>query len=175
MWPFKKETRFIPHISSLSALASANLFVVAIRLVQFFFTGVVLGIMAYYIHLELSLKESASSPFCFTLVVAIVSMITQFAYCVWAEHRLLWLWDVCNGIGWLLSFFWLLNFVGSELTCSWKAFNPFGSDRCAQTRSVLVIQIIVAILWFLTGACQLYRVWRRRGERFHEEKVEMVV
>lgn len=167
------KNKFAPHMKRLSELASTNLFVLALRLIQFFFSGVVLGIMAYYIDLQRKQGRSASSPFVFSLVVAIISMATQFLYCFSYEHNFFWLWDEGNAIAWLLAFFWLLNFVGGSLPCGWSSFNPFGSDRCAQTRSVLVIQIIMAVSWVVTGAFSAFKVWKHKGH--HARKVEMDV
>lgn len=166
MWnPFKKQSyHFIPKVTRLTSLASTNLFVLAIRLVQFFFSGVVLGVMAYYINLQLTSGYKASSPYIFVLVVAAFAMLTQFAYCFSYNHNLFFLWDWFLAVFWILSFFWLLNFVSDDLYCGWSSFNPFGGDRCAQTRSVLIIQIIETILWAITGAIQLYDTRRHRHE-----------
>lgn len=164
MWnPFSKHSYgFLPKVTKLTALASTNLFVLAIRLVQFFFAGVVLGVMAYYIDTQLAAKTDASSPYIFALVVAAFSMFTQFAYCFSYQHKLFFLWDLFIGVFWILSFFWLLNFVSGSLTCGWGAFNPFGADKCAQTRAVLVIQIILTVLWIATAAIQAFDVWRNK-------------
>lgn len=167
--------KFVPKFSQLSALASTNLFVLALRLVQFFFSGVVLGVLAYYIDIQRSNHEKSSSPYVFSLVVATISMLTQFLYCFTYEHQLYFLWDLCNAVGWLLAFFWLLDFVGDGLTCGWGAFNPFGGDRCSQTRSVLVMQIIVAVMWFVTSGVQAYKVWKHRGHKMVSEKIEVEV
>lgn len=148
--------------SRLRSLASTNLLILAIRLVQFFFAGVVLGIMAYYIDTQRSDGEKASSPYVFSLVVVITALLTQIIYCFNYQHRLFFLWDIAIAIAILLSFFWFLNSAQQYLECGWSSFNPFGSDRCSQTRSVFVMQIILAILWFLTGAIQAYDVWRAR-------------
>lgn len=170
--PFKKNSyTFLPKVTHLTSLASTNLFVLALRLVQFFFSGVVLGVMAYYISTQLSAGQDASSPFIFVLAVACFSMATQFAYCFSYQHKLFFLWDFFIAIFWILSFFWLLNSVSPSLTCGWGAFNPFGSDRCSQTRSVLVIQIILTVLWAVSGAIQAYDVWR--GKRIIATKIEV--
>ena len=175
LWnPFKKNSySFLPKVTRLTSLASTNLFVLALRLVQFFFSGVVLGVMAYYINMQIKAvpAEKASSPFIFVLVVATFSMMTQFMYCFSYQHRLFFLWDAALSVGWILSFFWLLNFVSSSLDYGWGAFNPFGSDRCSQTRSVLVIQIILCVLWAVTAAIQAYDVWR--GKRVIATKIEV--
>lgn len=170
--PFKKSTyASLPKITKLTALASTNLFVLALRLVQFFFSGVVLGIMAYYINTQIQDGDSASSPYVFTLVVSAFAMLTQFMYCFSYQHRLFFLWDIFLAVFWILSFFWLLNYVNPNLTCKWGSFNPFGSDRCAQTRSVLVLQIVQTALWALSGAIQAYDVFR--GKRYIATKVEV--
>lgn len=173
MWnPFKaKSYSFLPKVTYLTALASTNLFVLAIRLVQFFFSGVVLGVIASYIDLQLKAGDDASSPYIFILTVAAISMATQFGYCFSYQHKLFFLWDLFLAVFWILSFFWLLNFVSGSLTCSWTAFNPFGSDKCAQTRSVLVIQIVLTLLWTITGLIQAYDV--HRGKRVYATKIEV--
>lgn len=166
MWnPFKKHSySFLPKVTRLTSLASTNLFVLAIRLVQFFFSGVVLGVMSYYINLQLTSGYKASSPFIFVLVVAAFAIFTQFGYCFSYNHRLFFLWDLFLAVFWILSFFWLLNSVSNDLYCGWGSFNPFGGDRCAQTRSVLIIQIVQTILWAITGFIQAYDTWRHPHE-----------
>lgn len=169
----KSKMNLFPKVTRLTALASTNLFVLAIRLVQFFFSGVVLGVMAYYIELQRDAGETPESPFIFTLAVSVFAILTQFIYCFSYQHRLYFLWDICIAIAILLSFFWLLNAVDDSLTCGWSSFNPFGSDRCAQTRSILIIQIVLAILWAITGLIQAYDVWR--GKRILATKAEIEV
>lgn len=143
----------------LKSLATANLFILAIRLVQVFFAGCVTGIMAYYIKLNTGSGEKAPSPFVFSLVVAVSAIVTQLIYCFSFYHRLTFLWDAAVGCGFIISMFWNLNYV-SPLSCKWGAFNPFGTDRCAQTRSVLVMQIILAIMWFITSFIGAFQLWR---------------
>jgi hypothetical protein len=158
-------------IGKLRSLASTNLFILALRLIQFFFGGVVMGIMAYYIDIQLKAGLKAPSPYVFSLVVALSALFTQIIYCFSFEMKKAFVWDVAVGIGFLLSFFWFLNFAGGYLSCGWSSFNPFGSDRCAQTRSVFILQIILAILWFLTGLLQAIDFIRAR--RYVAAKVEV--
>lgn len=173
MWnPFKKHSyTFLPKFTKLTSLASTNLFVLAIRLVQIFFEGVVLGVIADYISIQLSEGLSASSPYVFTVVVSCFSILTQFAYCFSYQHKLFFMWDAVIAVFWIMSFFWLLNMVGDYLSCGWSSFNPFGADRCSQTRSVLIIQIVLTILWAITSAIQGFDVWR--GKRIIAAKIEV--
>lgn len=142
------------YAAKLRSLATVNLAILAIRLIQFFFAGMILGLMGYFIHQELKAGKSATSPYCFVLVVAIVTIITHFVYCFSFYHKLTFLWDLALATGWLISFFWVLNYV-QPLPCTWSAFNPFGSDHCAQVRAVLIIQIVISVLWYITGAIGL--------------------
>lgn len=158
-------------IGKLRALASTNLFILATRLVQFFFAGVVMGIMAYYIDQQRKEGLKASSPYVFSLFVTITAMLTQIIYCFNIQGNLFYLWDGALGVAFLLSFFWYLNFAGGYLTCKWTAFNPFGSDRCGQIRAVFIIQIILAILWFFTGTLQAIALFRSR--RYVAAKAEV--
>ncbi|CAN6645834.1 hypothetical protein TRVA0_021S01244 [Trichomonascus vanleenenianus] len=151
----------MPPIAKLKSLATTNLAVLCLRLVQFFFAGVEVGIMGYYIKLQLSNGDKASSPYIFVLVVGVFTMLTQFIYCFNYYHRMTFLWDAAVATGWLLSFFWLLNYV-SPLACGWSSFNPFGSDKCGQTRSVLTMEIILAVLWFFTAFLGLLDLFKAR-------------
>lgn len=143
------------------SLASTNLAVLALRLVQFFFAGMEVGLMGYFIKDQTSAGKSASSPYCFVTVVGVITMLTQFIYCFNIYHVHLFLWDACLATAWLLSFFWLLN-AESPISCSWSAFNPFGSDHCGQIRAVLVIQIVLAVLWYLTALLGLWTLIKAR-------------
>lgn len=165
--PFKKSGWHVPSFGGpkvvyIRSLATINLFVLAIRLVQVFFAGCVLGIMAYYI--SLLNQQSAHVPYSFTfaLVVPCFAILTQFIYCFRFNHKLYFIWDFCIGIGFLLSFFWFFDGVRGSLSCSWGAFNPFGTDRCAQTRSVFVMQIILTVLWMVTSIITVFADWRSK-------------
>jgi hypothetical protein len=159
------------YVARLRSLATTNLAVLVLRLIQFFFAGMEVGIIAYWIKTQRANGLDASSPYVFTLVVGVGTMLTQFLYCFDRTHRLLCLWDVCIGVAWILSFFWLLNFV-SPLSCAWSAFNPFGTDHCGQVRAVLVIQIVLCVLWLLTALIGLVGLFRGpRGEAIVLEKV----
>jgi hypothetical protein len=152
------------YTAKLRSLATVNLAILAIRLIQFFFAGMVMGLMAFFIQQEIKAGQDASSPYCFVLVVAVVTIITHFIYCFSFYHKLTFLWDLALATGWLISFFWVLNFV-QPLPCSWSAFNPFGEDHCSQQRAVLVIQIVISVLWYITGAIGLTSLIRinRKG------------
>ena len=139
----------------MKSLATTNLAILSLRLIQFFFAGVVVGIMGFFIKQQIIVGLLASSPYIFVLVVGVVTMLTQFIYCFSVRLLLAFAWDGALATGWLISFFWLLNFV-QPLPCGWNAFNPFGSSQCGQTRSVLVIQIVLAILWYLTAVVGLF-------------------
>lgn len=155
---------FGDYRAKLRSLATVNLAVLAIRLIQFFFAGMELGLMAYFIQQELSVGDEASSPYCFVLVIAVVNIITHFIYCFSFYHKLTFLWDLAIATGWLISFFWMLNYV-QPLSCGWSAFNPFGDDHCSQQRAVLVIQIVISVLWYLTGLIGLVELikYNRKG------------
>lgn len=167
--PFRRNNWRLPGADStgikyVRRLTTVNLFVFVIRLVQSFFAGVVTGIMAYYIHLLKLAHQTVPAHFIFALVVPVFALTTQIIYCLEYEHNLYFLWDLCTAIGFLLSFFWFYDGVRSTLTCGWGAFNPFGADRCAQTRSVLVMQIILASLWLCTALMGAYSRIRNKKE-----------
>lgn len=148
------------YIARLKSFATTNLAILALRLIQFFFAGVEVGVVAYWIKTQRDNGMDASSPYVFTLVVGVGTIVTQFIYCFNTTHRLLFLWDVCIGVAWILAFFWMLNFV-SPLSCAWSAFNPFGADHCGQVRAELVLQIVLCVLWFLTGLIGFVSLFRR--------------
>lgn len=161
--PFRKTAwSYVPKVKVIRSLATVNLFVLSIRLVQIFFEGVVLGIMAYYIQLLNDANSSIPSSFTFLLVACVFAIITQFIYCFKYTHNLYFLWDFAIALGFLIGFFWLYDYVKDTLPCGWGAFNPFGSDRCAQTRSVLVICIILACLWLGTSIINAFSVWKKK-------------
>lgn len=162
--PFRPSLWRTPKVVYVRSLATTNLFVLAIRLVQVFFAGVILGIMAYYISLLSKDKAYIPSSFTFSLVVPVFAIVTQFVYCFKFDHYLYFIWDLAIGLGFLISFFWLHDYVRDQLTCGWGSFNPFGSDRCAQTRSVFVMQIILAVLWAATSVLQAFAVWRAKRQ-----------
>lgn len=145
----------------LKSLATTNLAVLCLRLVQFFFAGMEVGLMGYFIKNQLAEDKDPSSPYVFVLVVGVFTMITQFVYCFAFYHSYVWLWDVAVGTGWIISFFWLLN-AANPIPCDWSAFNPFGSSHCGQVRAVLVIQIVLACLWYLTAACGLWTLFKNK-------------
>lgn len=152
----------IPGLKKFNHLATTNIFVLAIRLVQIFFSGCILGIMAYYISQQNSRKEKVPRSFVFSLIVPIFSILTQFNYILDYNYYLFFLWDFAISMGYLISFFWLFDKVEDYLPCKWGAFNPFGTDRCAQTRSVLVMQIIETVLWFTTAVFAAFQVYRTK-------------
>lgn len=143
----------------IRTLATTNLIILILRLVQVFFAGIVLGIMANFIKDQKNNGDSASSPYVFDLVVATASILTQIIYCFNFYHRLVCLWDICLAVGWLLSMFWLLN-KENPISCSWSAFNPFGTNSCGQIRGVLISQIVEAVVWFITGAVGVIAIIR---------------
>lgn len=145
----------------LKSLATTNLAVLCLRLVQFFFAGMEVGLMGYFIKNQLEDGKDASSPCVFILVVGVFTMITQFTYCFAFYHSYVWLWDAAIATGWLISFFWYYNFV-KPIDCEWKAFNPFGADHCGQIRAVLVIQLVIACLWYLTAALGLWTLFKNK-------------
>lgn len=160
------------NFAKLKSLASTNLFILALRLVQFFFAGMEVGLMGFYIKSEIDVGESASSPFVFVLVIGVVVMMTQFAYCFTFTHPHLYFWDMALATAWIVSFFWLLNFEQPTLNCSWSAFNPFGADHCGQTRAVLIIQIVLGCLWYLTAGIGLFTLFQNsRARKGGEEDV----
>lgn len=154
--------RPIPKLRTIKSLATVNLFVLAVRLVQLFFAGVILGIMAYFINLENQAKSRVTRSFIFSLVTPIFSIITQFNYLIDYDYFLFFVWDFAICLGYLISFFWLYDTVQDYLTCKWGSFNPFGNDRCAQVRSVMVMQIIESVLWLTTSVIAGYDVWRAK-------------
>ncbi|VVT51597.1 uncharacterized protein SAPINGB_P003149 [Magnusiomyces paraingens] len=162
--PIKAKLWKTPQVVYIRSLATINLFVLAIRLVQIFFAGVILGIMAYYLNILHNDKTHIPSSFIFALVVPVFAILTQFIYCFRFEHHLYFLWDLAIGLGFLISFFWFHDTVSDQLSCGWGAFNPFGSDRCAQTRSVFVMEIILTVLWIATAAIQAFGIWRTKRQ-----------
>lgn len=160
-WRFPLQDAQVKYIRKLTTV---NLFIFAIRLVQIFFEGVVVGILSYYSNLFRISQSKVPSHFIFALVVSVFAILTQFIYCFNYEHKLYFLWDLCVAVGFVVSFFWLYDGVESSLTCKWGAFNPFGSDRCAQTRSVFVMEIILAVLWLVTAVVGGFANWRAKKE-----------
>lgn len=166
--PFKREGWRFPlqdaSVKYVRRLTTVNLFIFAIRLVQVFFEGVIVGILSYYVTLFRQSGQHVPSHFTFSLVVGVFAILTQVIYCFNYEHKLYFLWDLGTCVGFVVSFFWFYDGVEGSLTCKWGAFNPFGADRCAQTRSVFVMQIILASLWFFTALMGGYANWRARKE-----------
>lgn len=146
----------------MQSLASTNLAVLMLRLMQFFFAGMITGIMAYFIKNQHKAGMTASSPYVFVLVVGVTTMFTQFVYCISLQILVLFFWDAAIATGWIVSMFWLLNFE-NPMPCGWNAFNPFGSSQCGQIRAVLAFQIVSACLWYLSALVGAYN-WYSAGQ-----------
>jgi hypothetical protein len=138
------------NIVKVKSLATTNLLILIFRLVQFFFAGVVCGIVAWYIHQQTTPTGSASSPYVFSIIVAIATILTQFIYCIDFSHRLVFLWDLVLGYTWIMAFVWLLD-SSRPLPCGWSAFDPFGNAGCGKIRGVLIFQIVLACMWIITA------------------------
>lgn len=146
------------------SFTTSNAFILLIRFVQLFFGGVILGIMAYYINLQRLAHQRVLRAYTFALTSAVMALATQLLYCIDYEHTLFFVWDLAVGLGYLIAMFWLLDTTEPYLWCKWSSFNPFGADRCAQTRSVLVMQIIETCLWCATAAFGFYKVYQTKRE-----------
>lgn len=159
--------------AKFKSLTNINLLILAIRLVQFFFAGMEVGLMGYYIKQELDGGDEASSPFCFMLVVGVMTMIMQFVYCFefYLEH--MFLLDLTVATFWIISFFWMLNYL-NPLPCGWGAFNPFGSNHCGQSRAVLIIAIVLSVMWYGTAAMGVFNFFKRKKKTRRAEEGEIV-
>lgn len=146
----------------VQSLASTNLAVLMLRLMQFFFAGVVTGIMAYFIKTQKNAGTSPANSYTFSLVVGVTTMFTQFLYCANLQLLVLFFWDAAIATGWILAMFWLRDYE-SPLPCAWSAFNPFGSSHCGQVRAVMAFQIVSGCLWYLSAAVGAFN-WYSAGQ-----------
>ncbi|VVT50634.1 uncharacterized protein SAPINGB_P002829 [Magnusiomyces paraingens] len=151
-------------IRRVESLATSNILLILVRFSQIFFAGVILGIMASYIKTQRKAHETVYRSYVFALCVPVFSLTTQIIYCLEYERILYFLWDFAIGLGYLVSMFWLYDKVEDYLICRWGSFNPFGSDWCPQTRSVIVAQIIQASLWAATAAYGFYGVYKTKKD-----------
>lgn len=166
--PFKREGWRFPlqnaSVKYIRKITTVNLFIFVVRLVQIFFEGVTVGILAYFIQLFHQNNQRVPSHFVFSLVAGVFAILTQIIYCFRYEHKLYFLWDLGVAVGFVVSFFWFYDGVGGQLTCKWGSFNPFTADRCVQTRSVFIMQIILAVLWLFTSLMGALANWRSKKE-----------